>query len=77
MLLPADDATRSRQLLSMQQEVTLNEGSGSSGSVLKKIKNLSNNRDGSSDAPLTTQAIRDLEKARKEKVFSQTLIKIR
>lgn len=40
-------------------------------SVLQKILK----RD--EDAPLTTQAVRDLQRAQKEKVYRNTLIKIR
>ena len=48
--------------------------------VLKQKQNSGDNSEGgssSSSAPLTTKAIRDLEKAQKERVYSCTVIRIK
>lgn len=44
-------------------------------SVLAKI--LKRSADGEDNTPLTTQAVRDLQKAQKERVYSRTLIRIK
>lgn len=42
--------------------------------VLQKILKRSSQED---DAPLTTQAVRDLQRAQKERVYARTLIRIK
>lgn len=42
-------------------------------SVLQKLLG----SDGSSDTPLTTKAVRDLQKAQKERVYDRTVIRVR
>jgi hypothetical protein len=58
-------------------EGTMLEGSGLDvpKSVLRRI--VASSQDDGSSLPLTTQAVRDLEKARKSRVYKSTLIKIK
>ena len=78
VLLPKiDGSVASIQEYLVDQGPSLDEENGNNDSkivaktMMKKIANIGQ------DAPLTTKAIRDLEKAQKERVFSQTLVRIK
>jgi hypothetical protein len=74
-----DDADPKGLKVEDAMDVEAGEGSDSMAmkAMMRKYAKSMRGADGEDNSPLTTQAIRDLEKIQREVVYAQTLIKVR